>query len=92
MHTRHQAEDARKRVSHPPCYGCLKFWRSDICGCKKLRKFDDAELERQFVQHNYHPPIYFWFITVVALGIAFAGGWFAYQVSEGNDYPSSISG
>ena len=55
------------RVSRPPCCGCLKCW-ADVCRvCKKLRKFDDAQLERQFVQHHYRPPVFFCFITVIAV-------------------------
>ena len=71
--TQHQSEDARARVSRPPCCGCFQCW-ADVCRvCKKLRKFDDAELERQFVQHHYRSPLYFGFITVIAVLISLSG-------------------
>ena len=66
----HQAGGSRDRVSRPPCCGCLKFflvfWADIGRVCKKLRKFDDAQLERQFVQHHYRSPLYFGFVTVIA--------------------------
>ena len=72
----HQAGGSRDRVSRPPWCGCLKFWADIGRVCKKLRKFDDAQLERQFVQHHYRSPLYFGFVTLIAY-IMFIWG-FAY--------------
>ena len=62
--TQHQAGDVRERVPHLPCCGFLK---GSCSVCKKLRKFDDEELERQFVQHHYRPSMYFCVISTLAV-------------------------
>ena len=63
--TQHQAGDVRERGC-----GFLKYCDSV---CKKLRKFDDAELEQQFVQHHYRPPMYFCVITALAVCYGLGG-------------------
>ena len=79
--TQHQEDE---RVSRPPCRGCLKCWINMCHVFKKLRKFDDAQLERQFVQHHYRPPMYFCFITVIAVFIALGAGVWFWFASHGN--------
>ena len=49
------------------------FWTDIVRVCKKLRKFDDAQLERQFVQHHYRSPLYFGFVTVMAFFMFISG-------------------
>ena len=72
--TQHQVEDAHERVSRPQCCGCFQCWADMRRFCKKLRKFDDAQLERQFVQHQYRSPLYFGFITFIAVLILCGSG------------------
>ena len=63
--TQHQARDVRERGC-----GFLKYCYSVF---KKLRKFDDAELEQQFVRHHYRPPMYFCVITALAVCYGLGG-------------------
>ena len=66
----HQAEEDHAHASRRPYCGFLQCW-GDMCRVfKKLRMFDDALLERQFVKQHYRPPVYFWFITAIAVCIS----------------------
>ena len=60
----------------------MKCW-ADICRvCKKLRKFHVVQLERQFVQHYYRSPLYFGFVTIIAVLMSIWGAAYLYYAVQ----------